>query len=557
MGKLAFLVLALLVVFPSSYGQMKVNEDTFLAICQQSANKSWRVSCGRLLDKPYNPGTFAWELSYSQRAFVDLYNLTGDMIWVERAIAWADHLLNYSDVNHDREPAWGNYNETWGTDRYDFVEFTVHDGVISVPLLELVQLIYGREELSSNATLKAKADTYLGLVKAVVDRHHSYWTDVTEDCGYYWNDPGSDELVIVNRFAALGNAELILYDILKDPVYLDKPERMARLIKDDLEYKEGDDCYIWSYAVGGSGAEDVSHGSIDLEFMFKCYQHSLVFDRTDMQRLVNTYQRRIWQGIDMFRTGVALSYAVDGSLNPSTDNTRTARTWPILCLFEPRILEQHRVAWEVYSRKGLPFDRVMAATFGLMARMEVALREMGIDLDSLDAFFPEEVLVEIDGLNQTVASAEEVGGNVGDLRNLTDCLYRTYIEDMDEGISGLLERIWQATELAERARAQSYLSAAEEVIAAAKEAGIDTSRHELFLERARLSMDQGLYSSVVSMCQYPLSLREELGESRVISLLSLVLLAVTFAWLGTRTGRESEISVSPRRRYDNRLESGI
>lgn len=532
MNKFPLLLLALLLLTACCRGEMEINGMPLMVLCQQAANTTWQVGSKRLLDDPYNPGTFAWELSYGLRAFVDLYNLTGNPVWLNRAISWSDHLLNYSDVNGDGEPAWGNYNETWGTDRYEFVEFTVHDGVVSVPLLELVQLIHGRAELVLNETLKQKADAYLDLVKRVVDRHHAYWTDVTEDSGYYWNDPTSDELVIVNRFAALGIAEFLLCDILQDSAYLDKPERMARLIKDNLKYDERDDCYVWPYAVGQAGAEDVSHGSIDLEFMIEAYQHSLVFNETDMRRLVNTYQRKIWQGIDMFRTGIALAMRVDGTVVQDDDYTRLAHKWPLLCLYEPRILQQHRMALEVFSRKYLPMDRVMAETLSLMVQMEIALQDRGIDADFLTAFLPEEVVVEIDKLNATVASAEKVGGFVGDLRALTDDLYVTYVERMAMNISSLLETIWQTTLLAHKARAEAYLMAAQDAIWAAKRAGIDTSRHELFLQRAMLSMDQGLYESVVSLCAYPISLREQLDEGLTIPVLVLISVPLMYRWAG-------------------------
>jgi len=531
-NKFPFLVLALLLLCACCRGEMEINGMSLIVLCQQAADNTWQVGSKRLLDDPYNPGTFAWEISYALRSFVDLYNLTGNRIWLDRAISWSDHLLNYSDVNGDGEPAWGNYNETWGTDSYEFVEFTVHDGVISVPLLELVQLIRGRAELLLNETLKQKADAYLRLVKRVVDRHHAYWTDVTVDSGYYWNDPTSDELVIVNRFAALGVAEFLLSDILQDPAYLDKPERMARLIKENLRYDERDDCYVWSYQIGQAGAEDVSHGSIDLEFMIRAYEHSLVFNETDMGRLVNTYQRRIWQGIDMFKSGIALAMRVDGTVDPNEDYTRLAHKWPLLCLYEPRILQQHRMALEVFFRKYFPKDRVMAETLSLMVRMENALQGMGIDPDFLTAFLPKEVVVEIDELNATVTSAEEVGGLVGDLRGLTDDLYVTYVERMAMNISSLLETIWQATLVAHKARAEAYLMAAQEAIWAAKRAGIDTSRHELFLQRAMLSMDQGLYDSVVSLCAYPISLREQLDEGLTIAVLVVVSVPLIYRWTG-------------------------
>jgi hypothetical protein len=184
------------------------------------------------------------------------------------------------------------------------------------------------------------------------------------------------------------------------------------------------------------------------------------------------------------------------------------------------------MALEVFFRKYFPKDRVMAETLSLMVRMENALQGMGIDPDFLMAFLPEEVSGEIDKLNATVASAEKVGGLVGDLRALTDDLYVSYVERMAMNISSLLETIWEASLMAHKARAEAYLMAAQQAIWAAKGAGIDTSRHELFLQRAMLSMDQGLYESVVSLCAYPISLREQLDEPVMISLLALALASV-------------------------------
>jgi hypothetical protein len=458
-----------------------------------------------------------------------LYGFTGNQLWLDRAIAWVDYCANYSDVDGDGEPAWGNYNETWGTDRYEYLEFTVHDGVIGTPIIELARLIRSDPVLRSDPELKAKADGYVSLVRQIVDRHHRYWEDVTDDSGYYWNAP-DEKSAIVNRFAALGIAEMILADVLGDPSYLDKPERMARFIKSDLRYDEESDSYWWPYASGESGVEDTSHGSIDLEFMIMAYQRGLAFSEEDMGRLVNTYQRKMWQGIEMFDTGIGIAAKVDGTLDPTQDYTRLAKAWPLLCLFEPRILEQQRVALEVMAETRLTKDRVMASMLAQMMELEDILEARGIDISSLEAFDPEVILPELDTLRGLIEEVGGLGTDVSRYEDLVDGLYMNYPSMIKEDASVLVRLVWNKTREMRRVRADAYLATAEDVIQRAKDLGIDTSRHELFLQSAKQSYEGGFYDSAVTMCEYPLRLEEQLPDGFLLPSLSMavILLALVF-----------------------------
>lgn len=512
--------------------QMEISGTPVMTICQEASNSSWKVWNRRLGENPYDPGNFAWGLSYALRAFVGLYNMTGNMMWVDRAVEWADYLVDYSDVNGDGEPAWGNYNSTWGRDAYEYVEFTVHDGVISTPLLELAILIRQHDELSSDPALASRADRYIALVKEIVDRHHRYWTDVTQESGYYWDAPTLSDRMIVNRFAALGISEIMLSDIIGDDEYLTNPRKMAKLIKDNLWYIPENDCYEWSYEIGEMRREDVSHGSIDLEFMIRAYRHGLHFNDTDMRRLVNTYQSQIWQSIRMFDTGIALAVRVDGDIDPDQDYTRLAKNWPMLCVFEPRIIEQHRFALEIYDRKGLPRDRVMAWTLYKILDLEEKLRESGIDVDSLPTFEEDEVMPLIDDLEGRIVEAEDVGGNVTEYRDLLTEIRMELDRYMSSNVSGLVYLLNDASEAVGRVKAETLIAEAEIVVSRAKEMGIDTTRHELFLERARISLEQGLFASVESMCDYPLSLREQIEETSQIVVVLLLLTSAAAIAMG-------------------------
>jgi len=504
-----------------------------LDLCIEAANRSWDVHQGRLEDDPYNPGSYAWSLSHALRSFVRLYTFTGDMLWVDRAVSWIDHMVNYSDVNADGRPSWGNYNETWGTDRYDYAEYTVHDGIICIPVIELVECIYGDDRLSGNLELKKRADEYLGLVEEIIEYHSEFWTDVSEESGYYWRITAEDDLVVINQFAALATAELMVADVTGNESYLVRPGKMARFVRDHLVYVPDVDCYVWDYSVGGR-VEDISHGTIDLELMIMAHEHNLTFTLEDMNRLANTYQRRIWRGVEMYRDGIGMASHVDGSTD-GEEHARDAKTYPYLSRYRPQIYPGHIAAVEVMARNRLPMDRVMARHFAELIEVERWLENEGIDIGSLDAFEPWMVLPEVDALNESVTRAEAAGADVSAQRALADELYSGMESALEGDVSELVASIWEATAVAEREWARGYIEIAESLISQASDMGVDTSRHELFLERARQSFSEGLYESAVNMCDYPLRLREVIDEP-VYALLLLGAAAIALRVIRIRRG---------------------
>jgi len=310
----------------------------FVEAYTEFAEQTWSSYNSLLVSKPYDPGLFAWGIHYEMRSYCDMYRFTGDRLWINRAVARADYLYSVRDVNGDGIPSWGNYNETYGNSRYAGEgmnrDFGVWDGVLTTAIIETAQTIYDHPVLMANQTLKEKADKYLKLVKTIIDRYHGCWTNLTETEGFYWDNPAGDVTgPIVNRFGALGITELKLYDVLKDPMYLNKPRAMANLFKKNLQLRDG--AYVWTYAVPPStylSIEDISHGAIDLEFAILAYEHGLAFNRTDMERFANTYLKLVWRG---FNAKPPLATSVNGAV--SADYSTVSRNWVLLASFDPAI----------------------------------------------------------------------------------------------------------------------------------------------------------------------------------------------------------------------------
>ena len=299
----------------------------------------WESYNKALRNKPYDPGLFAWGLHYEIRSYVEMYKLTRDVRWLYRAISRCDYLYSVRDVNNDGIPSWGNYNETYGNPRYareGYREFGIWDGVISTTFMDVVQVLLSVDELKKNSTLKAKAEKYLEVVTTIINRYHGCWTSVSHNEGYYWDCPSGDVVgPIVNRFSALGIAEIKLYEVTGNNTYLSRPLAMANFLKKRLSIRSG--CYLWTYRLGygrflSSGYEDISHGAIDLEFMLLAFKHKLAFNEEDIRRLVCTYRKFIWKG---FTSHPPLATRVDGTI--TQDYTRMSRNWVLLANFDPII----------------------------------------------------------------------------------------------------------------------------------------------------------------------------------------------------------------------------
>jgi len=288
------------------------------------ANKTWDYYSERLSRRPYYywPGYFAWNIHYEVRGYINLYRVTGKKLWLDRAIARCDHMVNLSDVNGDGIPCWGNYNSTWGSPHgpYDppgMDGSVVIDGVISIAIMETVLAIYGYYEQKPVYKYFEKANKYVEVVKGVIEKWRKCWTEISTDEGYYWPTPKPEDAKygIINQFGALCVAELFLYDITNDKNYLREPKACANYFKRALVYLKDRDAYLWRYAYIGlekapDRIEDVSHGAMDVSFAFEMYKRGLIFNKTDMIRFSNTYINTIWRETP---TGFYLGSHIDGS----------------------------------------------------------------------------------------------------------------------------------------------------------------------------------------------------------------------------------------------------
>lgn len=273
----------------------------------------------------------AWNETYYQRVFLDLYEMDGDTNWLNKMVNRIDVMIsNMRDVPPESVPCNREVYEDgflgWGTTRYDpngyYQEYFVHDGMITVPIASFIQLVY--EDTSLYLIYGAKADSFLRTIEnQIIAKWYTNWEGNLTQSGITLEEWGGWEHIPNNQYLVFGSAMLILCNISESPYYipadtnfnfpnfyLEQSTEMANTFKNYLTHDEDNDAYLWSYWSTYPPAEDLSHGCLDIEFVLMAYHNGIAFDTIDMNRFANTFTELIWN--NDFDNPV-LSRLIDGS----------------------------------------------------------------------------------------------------------------------------------------------------------------------------------------------------------------------------------------------------
>jgi hypothetical protein len=260
---------------------------------------------------PNDAGGIGWGEACVIRAYLGMYAATGDKAYLDKFVYHADKLLKMRDSDRGVTdyrglslPAW-RAGDTYTKGKGWYI-YGVHTGMTAYPLAEFARVVYSDNSLSA---YKVKADTYLQAAKDAVAIHKGDFVS-DGDAGYYRETPGSPAEfdgapVPINQYLAMARAELVLYQVTGDNLYLDHVTRMAKHFKSQLKVDPATGAYTWHYwfGLGESGwsaaskvsvntpsyggyiqFEDWSHGVIDVDFAALAYKAGIVFTEDDMKK---------------------------------------------------------------------------------------------------------------------------------------------------------------------------------------------------------------------------------------------------------------------------------
>jgi hypothetical protein len=211
------------------------------------------------------------------------------------------------------------------------------------------------------------ADRTIAAAEELFEVLEADWRENADGEGWYevekgapvWMD-GCDEPH--NHFLAVGAAMIHLAAVSDNPLWRDRVEKMARTLKNDMRHVPDGDLYVWPYwwskgkVYGGwspedqvsrntpgmtprQNMEDFSHGSIDVNFAWRCHQDGIVFTRQDLARIANTFLKNIVRRTDDGQ--LTFADRVDGVGTAGRYNLQ-GPAWPLLAEFRPEILDVFR-----------------------------------------------------------------------------------------------------------------------------------------------------------------------------------------------------------------------
>jgi len=243
-------------------------------------------------------GELAWGESYQLAALVEMLDATRDPKYAPLIVELSDWMAKSRD---DRQglrdevrgrvvTAWSSTNYSKGT-RY---AWAVHTGMIAAPMARFAAVVRGDPKLA--ARWGNDADRLLKLAEDSVSTHD----------GEYRDGPGTEEGYVycpylkkhlpLNMQNALARAWLAIDDATKMPKHRERVARLARFLKNRLRPMD-DGSYVWAYWPPLDGAaesfEDISHATINVDFMVLCFEHGIVFTREDLGRLEKTLVKRV------------------------------------------------------------------------------------------------------------------------------------------------------------------------------------------------------------------------------------------------------------------------
>lgn len=188
-------------------------------------------------------------------------------------------------------------------------------GIIYTPMLRFAEFVKANPKLKSlvpaaNRFIRAAEESY-------ADASARLWRNGPNNGeGYYLtceqgeSFPADNVGAPINFLAMHTCAQLSLYRLTNKKEYLDRSEKMSRMLKNRLKHDTTSDLYVWTYWYepmtttgwtpadnlsanvkyfkGAYNIEDISHGVLDIAMVTAANRQGIVFNDEDVKRFTNT-----------------------------------------------------------------------------------------------------------------------------------------------------------------------------------------------------------------------------------------------------------------------------
>lgn len=273
--------------------------------------------------KPKGEG-FCWQARGAMGQFLSYYKLTGDTEWLDAGVKYYDFLVDKMDTAPDGYKGWIG---PFLSDNNYWQDVLVGDALLTEGLLHFSILVMEDKELKKKYKQKAKA--YIQLAeKHFAEKYDARGTWIDDgpygayigsnkflnpqDLSQWVTRPGISKAEVsppFNKQMDAGLVFLLLHRATGKNAYRKRAERIYLTAKKHFQFY--DDHYSWNYweplvpTDVDLEREETRHGvwvhpwrsgytAREVGQIVEAYHYGVVFDKTDIQRLINTNLELMW-----------------------------------------------------------------------------------------------------------------------------------------------------------------------------------------------------------------------------------------------------------------------
>lgn len=347
---------------------------------------------------------FCWHARSGMDQFIENYELTKNTEWLDAGVRYYDWLISKMDTGPDGYKGWiGPYMY----DKKYWIDSHVGDGILFNGILDFALLVSEDKTLKSKYADKVKLYTELAK-KHLIEKNdkRGTWREDGPIGGYVsyekYMEPGSlkewkygSEVIKsglshpFNKQNDLGQVCLQIYRLTGEKFYRDRAEKIFLRMKRQLQLT--DNHYEWNYWEP-FGPWDVKlekndfahwvginpsagYQSREVAQMVDAYHTGVVFDETDIKRLINTHLNVMWNK-DRENPAFTNSYIAHGIETTNKKNgSATGTLWTSLLDFDQTIRELYAARFDdedLQTAAYLRFKNVISKTPPSFKRKYVA-----------------------------------------------------------------------------------------------------------------------------------------------------------------------------------------
>jgi len=310
---------------------------------------------------------FCWHARVGMDSYLDNYMITKNTEWLDAGVKYYDFLIGKMDIGPDGYKGWiGEYmydNKYW-------IDSHVGDAILLSAMLDFSDYVLSNKDLKNK--YKDKAMKYVEIAKRdLIEKcdKRGTWKEDGPIGGYtsysQYMEPGNlkewkygKEVIKsglshpFNKQNDMGLVCLRLFRITHDKFYHDRAEKIFLRMKRQLQLNDNhyewnywEPLGIWDYDANKKSLNhwvginpSAGYQSREVGQMVDAYHNGIVFDETDIKRLINTHLYVMWNK-DKVKPAFTNSNVAHQSDQRQKEKKPTGTLWTALLDFDQTIRE--------------------------------------------------------------------------------------------------------------------------------------------------------------------------------------------------------------------------